>query len=335
MEIGFRLIGKANDMVNLRLYKLSVATLCIAMALTLGGCATNKPLSNESYLQSESGAGMVFKNLAGNSDVPGSRITYINRQGELYRLLVENIDDRVQTVLSINTPIMSPALSPDGNYLAYVTFEQGHAVVYVQSLLTNRRVVVANFRGSNSAPAWSPDGRQLAIVLTRDGSSQIYLVQPDGTNLRQITFSGAIDTEPNFSPDGQSLIFASDRSGSVQIYRMPLDGGNAERLTSGGGNNFTPRYSPDGKSFVFSHYKRGRFYIATEDIQTRKIQVLTDWGREKKPSFSPDGKLILFATEDNGHGILATVSCDGQIKQKMFPQTGDVRDPMWVPLLKQ
>jgi len=103
--------------------------------------------------------------------------------------------------------------------------------VYVQSLYTNQRVVLANFRGSNSAPAWSPDGKQLAVVLTRDGSSQIYLVRPDGSELRRLTFSGAIDTEPNFSPDGQSLLFTSDRGGSAQIYRMPVAGGPAQRMT--------------------------------------------------------------------------------------------------------
>ena len=144
-----------------------------------------------------------------------------------------------------------------------------------------------------------------------------------------------IDTEPNFSPDGQSLIFASDRGGSVQIYRMPVDGGEAERLTFEGGNNFSPRYSQDGKGFVFSHWSNGRFYIATEDFQTKQMQVLTDGGWEKKPSFAPNGKLILFATEAQGRGILATVSSDGRVKQKMFPQMGDIRDPMWGPFLKQ
>ena len=281
-------------------------------------------------------ADMIFEKLTGDAGVFSTRIVYVNRQGKSNRLVVADSDGYgEQPVLSASAPIMSPAWSPDGSHLAYVTFEQDHAVVYVQSLLTNQRIVVANFRGSNSAPTWSADGRQLAIVLTRDGSSQIYLVRPDGTGLHRITFSGAIDTEPEFSPDGQSLIFASDRGGSVQIYRMPVDGGGAERLTFEGGNNFSPRYSPDGKSFVFSHWSDGRFYIATEDFQSRQMQLLTDGGWEKKPSFAPNGKLILFATESQGRGILATVSSDGRVKQKMFPQTGDIRDPMWGPFLKQ
>jgi TolB protein len=172
-------------------------------------------------------------------------------------------------------------------------------------------------------------------VLTRDGSSQIYLVRPDGTNLHRITFSGSIDTEPNFSPDGQYLLFTSDRGGTPQIYRMPANGGAAQRLTFESGNNFSPRYSPDGKSFVFSHLEHGRFYIAIQDFSTGQMQFLTEGGWEKKPSFAPNGKLILFATEAQGHGILATSSSDGRVKQRMFPQGGDIREPTWGPFLKQ
>lgn len=281
-------------------------------------------------------ADMIYEKLTGDAGVFSTRIAYINRQGRVNRLVVADSDGYgEQTVLAINEPIMSPAWSPDGSHLAYVSFEQDHAVVYVQSLLTNQRRVVANFRGSNSAPAWSPDGKQLAVVLTRDGGSQIYLVRADGSDLHRITFSGAIDTEPNFSPDGQYILFTSDRGGSPQIYRLPVDGGGAERLTFDGGNNFSPRYSPDGKGFVFAHLTDGRFYIATQDFETKQMQLLTEGGWEKKPSFAPNGKLILFATEVQGRGILATVSSDGRVKQRMFPQAGDIREPTWGPFLKQ
>lgn len=280
-------------------------------------------------------ADLIYEKLTGDKGVFSTRIAYVNRLGKKqYRLIVADSDGyNEQNVLEQTEPILSPAWSPDGSHLAYVSFETGHAVVYVQSLYTGQRAVLADFPGTNSAPAWSPDGKQLAVVLTRDGSSQIYLVRPDGSGLRRVTFSGAIDTEPDFSPDGQSLLFISDRGGSVQIYTMQVAGGQAQRLTFGDGNNFSPHFGPDGKSFVYTHFIDGKFYIATQDFQNGQVEILTLGGWEKNPSFAPNGKLILFASEARGRGILATVSSDGRVQQHMFTQSGDAREPVWGPHL--
>jgi TolB protein len=278
-------------------------------------------------------ADLIYEKLTGDRGVFSTRIAYVNRQSGRYKLIVADSDGyNEQVVLSLGEPIMSPAWSPDGSHLAYVSFENGHAAVYVQSLYTRQRKLIANFEGSNSAPAWAPDGALMALVLTRDGSSQIYLIRPDGTGLRRITFSGAIDTEPHFSPDGQFLLFTSDRGGSAQIYRMAVSGGPAERMTFGGGNNYSPRYRQDGKAFVFSHRENGRFYIATQDFQSGQMELLSAGGWEKKPSYAPNGKLILYASEGRGRGILATVSSDARIKQNMYTQSGDAREPVWGPL---
>jgi TolB protein len=279
---------------------------------------------------------MIYEKLTSSPGVFSTRIAYVNRLGKRNRLVVADSDGYgEQTLLDSNQPIMSPAWSPDGESLAYVSFEKGRALVFSQLLTSRERVLLAAFPGSNSAPSLSPDGKQLAIVLTQDGNSQVYLVRPDGSNLRRISSTDTIDTEPNFSPDGRYLIFTSDRGGSAQIYRMSIKGGEAERLTFDGSNNFSPRFSPDGKSFVFTHFNDGIFHIAVQDFETKQVQILTPGGWEKKPSFAPNGKLVLFATEVRGRGILATVSSDGRVKQKMTPQQGDIREPVWGPFVKQ
>lgn len=279
-------------------------------------------------------ADLIYEKLTGDKGVFSTRIAYVNRQGRKFRLVVADSDGQnEQILLAQNEPIMSPAWSPDGSNLAYVSFETGHAVVYAQSLYSNQRKVLADFRGSNSSPAWSPSGDQLAFVLARDGESQIYLVTPEGKDIRRITSAGGIDTEPNFSPDGQFLLFTSDRGGNPQIYRMPAKGGAAQRMTFGEGNNYSPRYSPDGKIFVFTHQVGGKFYITTQDFQTGQMEIVTEGGWEKKPSFSPNGKLIMYASELSGRGILATVSSDGRVKQRMSTTSGDAREPIWGPHL--
>ena len=280
-------------------------------------------------------ADAIYEKLTGDVGVFSTRITYIVKNGTRFELQVADADGfGAQTILASNEPIISPAWAPDGNRLAYVSFERKKPIVYIQSLLTGQRTVAANFKGSNSAPAWSPDGRRLAVVLSKDGNSQIYLVNADGSDVKRLTNTSTIDTEPNFSPDGQHVIFTSDRGGSPQIYRVPVGGGAPERLTFDGSYNVSPRYAPDGKSFVFIQRTSGRFNVATQDFASKQTQSLTENGIDESPTFAPNGRIILYATEIRGRGILAAVSSDGRVRQRFSAAAGDVREPAWGPLIK-
>jgi TolB protein len=277
-------------------------------------------------------ADVIYEKLTGDRGVFSTRIAYITKQGPRYQLLVADADGNdPQTIVVSNEPLLSPRWSPDGSRLAYVSFENKKPVVYVQSLDTGERHAVANFRGSNSSPAWSPDGRRLAVTLTKDGGSQVYLMNADGSNVTRVLTSQGIDTEAMFTPDGTSLLFTSDRGGTPQIYRAQLLSGQVERLTFDGTYNVSPRPLPDGKGMVFVRRDGGRFQIATLDYATRQVQVLTGGPNDESPSIAPNGKLVIYASEGGGRGILAAVSIDGRVKQRLVAPATDVREPAWGP----
>lgn len=252
-----------------------------------------------------------------------------------YRLQVSDVDGkRARIRLESQEPILSPAWSPDGKKLAYVSFETGKPVIFVHELASGKRTKVADFPGLNSAPAWSEDGRSLLMTLSKDGNAEIYRMTLANQKLTKVTNHWAIDTEASWDHTGEGIFFTSDRSGGPQIYFKEDERAAPRRITFGSRYNARPRPDNDGKFVYYVHQRDGSFHIARTNLKSGEETILTRTKSDESPSVSPNGRMLIYATKQGADSVLTVISADGGAAYSLPASEGDVREPAWGPLVR-
>jgi len=281
-------------------------------------------------------ADLAYEKITGVRGAFWTRIAYITSTGTgnniQYALMVADSDGfNPQTVVRSREPLLSPAWSPDGAKLAYVSFERGNSSIYIQEIATGAREVVSARKGINGAPAFSPDGRKLALTLSFAGHPNIYSMELAGHQITQLTRGFAIDTEPKWMPDGQTIVFTSDRSGKPQLYQISASGGAATRITFQGDYNANASIAWDGKHIAMVQGSGNVYRIAVLDKTTGDSKPISVGNLDDHPSYAPNASMLLYTATEGPRDVLYAVSANGRVRQRLVLADGDVREPAWSP----
>ena len=283
-------------------------------------------------------ADLVYSRLSGESPFFDSKIAYIAETGpkdaRVKRLAIMDSDGaNHRFITNGQATALTPRYSPDYSKIAYVSYLNGYARIFVYDIGSGNQTLVTQSQNPTFAPRWSPDGRTILYSMATAGNTDIYRVPATGGTSQRLTDGPAIDVGGSYSPDGSKIVFESDRSGNQQIYVMDADGGNQRRISFFGGRAATPEWSPRGDQIAFTHIA-GDLSVAVMTPSGGGMRHLTNSWQDEAPTWSPNGRIVQFFRTARGSGETSIWQVDltGRNERRLNTPVG-ASDPAWGPVL--
>jgi TolB protein len=227
----------------------------------------------------------------------------------------------------------TPAWSPDGEHIVFVSTRDGNREIYVMDADGRHQVNLTNHPADDWMPSWSPDGERIAFISYRDGNWEIYVMGTDGSGVTRLTEDEADDWTPFWSPDMTEIVFCSTRDGNWEIYVMDSNGSLPIRLTEHPENDIAPTWSPDGQWIAFESTRDGNSEIYVMDRNGEQLRNLSNepMADDHGPSWSPDGsRIVFYSIRDGDWDIYAMDDAGGEVVNLTDNETND-QTPVWRP----
>ena len=221
----------------------------------------------------------------------------------------------------------SPAISPDGSRVAFVSDRDGNWDIFVMDADGGRVVKLIDYALPAVQPSWSPDGQWIAFASSLEGSWDIYVMRSDGTDVRRLTTDPGAESFPAWSPTGEMIAYSGTaESGGYfgEIFTIDAQGGTPRNLTNSGAYDHGAAWSPDGTTIAFGS---GDDIWIMQANGSSKRRLITSSQPKMYPSWAPDGRRIAFANlHDRDVMVFDLQTTEVQL---LVPGNPDAFDPDW------
>lgn len=278
----------------------------------------------------------------GEAGMAASRIAFRRKgpDGASDIWMVDSDGRNLRRVTRDSTIVYSPAFSPDGERVAYVSYREGRPVVYETDLRTGRRRVISDVPGVNLTPSYRPDGRRMLVSRSvQDGEgTEVFELRLDPVgDARRLTFTNPGDAlNAVYAPDGEQFAFEATPLGEQQIYVQRVGGGGTgliSRYVYGErGSAAAPDWSPRGERIAFQAWVDGGFQVVTVNPDGSDRRVLTGEGTSEEPSWAPDGRHLVFRSTRKGYHALWVLDTVTGSFRRLVANHED-QTPDWSPSL--